>query len=78
MNYLGPNADDFFEWCLARNAVELTSGSITYQYYSTNKNVFVDQFADRFWISNGWKFSWSFINLAGDYYMMEGRCDLIR
>jgi hypothetical protein len=65
MNYSGPNVDDFFEWCLAHNAVELTSGSLTYKYYSINKNVFVDQFADRFWISNGWKFSWTFSNLSG-------------
>ena len=78
MNYMGPNVQDFAEWCLAKSAIQITIGDLTEKYYSIGKNVFLTNFGDRFWISNGWRFTWSFNNFAGDYYMMEGRCDLIK
>jgi hypothetical protein len=66
------------QWCLARSAVELTTGSVTTKYYSTGQNIFFDDLGNKFWIYNGWRFLWDFGNLAGDFYMMEGRCDLIK
>jgi hypothetical protein len=78
LNYGGPNINDFAEWCLARSRIEVNAGLGAGKYYSTGKNVFVDGFGNKFHISSGWKFLWSFTNFAGDFYMLEGRCDLIR
>lgn len=75
---IGPGVRDFMQWCLARSAVELTTGSVTTKYYSTGQNIFFDDLGNKFWIYNGWRFLWDFGNLAGDFYMMEGRCDLIK
>jgi hypothetical protein len=77
-HYIGPDVENFMEWCLARSAVELTTGSVTTKYYSTGQNIFVDNFGNRFWMFNGWRFLWNFDNFAGDSYMIEGRCDLIK
>jgi hypothetical protein len=78
INYNGPNIEDFMKWCLARSAVELTAGSVTTKYYSTGQNIFFDDFGNKFWIYNGWRFLWDFENSAGGFYMIEGRCDLIK
>src|ERR1700736_1711546 len=59
-------------WCLARSAVELTTGSVSTKYYSLGKNIFRDNEANMFWMWNGWGFRWNYTNYAGDFYMLEG------
>jgi hypothetical protein len=76
-NYGGPNVETFFAQCLARSAVKLSADANSELYYSTGKNVFLNDYGDRFWITHGWGFSWTFRASEGSY-MMEGRCDLIK
>jgi hypothetical protein len=76
---MGTNLYDFTKWCLAKSAVELKTGTLSTTYYSLGENVFHDDVGtNTFWISNGWAFRWNYTDFAGDFYMMEGRCDLIK
>jgi hypothetical protein len=74
---LGYEIGNFAQWCLARSAVKLTD-VVDHIYYSVGKNIFFGSLGERFWIYNGWRFTWSFDGGVGEHYMMEGRCDLIK
>src|SRR5262249_40816186 len=69
----------FTTQCFSKSYVELNDGNLTVKYYSTGKNVFHStNDIDMFWIVNDWVFHWIYTDYGGDFYMMEGRCDLIR
>jgi hypothetical protein len=68
---------EFTEWCLATDGVEFKVGGSTYQYYSIGRYMFTDELHDRFWFG-GDTFRWDYTNFAGDFYIAEGRCTLVR